>query len=185
MPAGSGRVERLDPFALPVQFEDADPFADGQVRMVEMHRERLVLRRALRGIKMAISLPSAAYLGVAIRMQPMTADLPRQIAIVLAHMDPALSVTLSRACEPDDVLADWRSWGRALGVPLLVEGADGRLREPFGRVGRVRAGVPARRRRRRSPLHSRRASLPLRRRHVLMPLARTIHLGEREIVARN
>ena len=47
MPAGSGRVERLDPFALPVQFEDADPFADGQVRMVEMHRERLVLRRAL------------------------------------------------------------------------------------------------------------------------------------------
>jgi hypothetical protein len=168
-----------------VQFEDADPFADGQVRMVEIHRERLVLRRALRGIKMAISLPSAAYLGVAIRMQPVTAKLPREIAIVLAHTDPALSVTLSRACEADDVLADRRSWGRALGVPLLVEGADGRLREPFERVGGLGTGVPVRRRRRRSPLHSRRASLPLRRRHVPMLLARTIHLGECEIIARN
>jgi hypothetical protein len=96
-----------------------------------------------------------------------------------------LSVTLSRACEADDVLADWRSWGRALGVPLLVEGADGLLREPFERIGGVRAGVPVRRRRRRNPLHLRRASLPLRRRHALMPLARTIHLGEHEIIARN
>jgi hypothetical protein len=82
-------------------------------------------------------------------------------------------------------LADWRSWGRALGVPLLVEGADGRLREPFERVAGLGTGVPVRRRRRRSPLHSRRASLPLRRRHVPMLLARTIHLGECEIIARN
>jgi Family of unknown function (DUF6101) len=185
MPAGSGRVERLDPFALPVQFENADPAADGRVRMVEIHRERVVLRRALRGMKMAISLPSAAYRGVAIRMPPPTANLPPEIAIVLAHPDPALSVTLSRAFEADDVLADWRSWGRALGVPLLVEGADGRLREPFRRVGGVRAGLPARRRRRRSALHLRRASLPLRRRRVLMPMMRSIHQGEREIIARN
>ena len=184
MPAGSGRVERLDPFALPVRFEDADHAADARVRMVEIHRERVVLRRALRGIKMAVNLPVAAYLGVAIRMQPTTANSPGAVVIVLEHADPALSVTLCRATEVGDTVADWRSWGRALGMPLLVESADGRLREPFERIGGVRVGVPAWRRRRRSPLHARRASLPLRRLFSLS-LSPNIHLGEREIIARD
>jgi len=138
MPAGSGRVERLDPFALPVRFEDTDLAADARVRVVEIHRERVVLRRALRGIKMAVNLPLAAYLGVAIRMQPATTNSPGAIAIVLEHADPALSVTLCRATEFGDTVADWRSWGRALGMPLLVESADGGLREPFERIGGVR-----------------------------------------------
>ena len=116
MPAGSGRIERLDPFALPVQFEDADPFADGQVRMVEIHRERLVLRRALRGIKMAISLPSAAYLGVAIRMHPMTAKLSREIAIVLAHR-------IRRCRSP--------SHGHAKRTTFLQTGAHGDTRSAY------------------------------------------------------
>jgi hypothetical protein len=137
MPAGSGRVERLDPFALPVRFEDADLTADARVRAVEIHRERVVLCRALRGIKMAVNLPLAAYLGVAIRMQPATANSPGTIAIVLEHSDPALSVTLCRATELGDIFADWRSWGRALGMPLLVESADGGLRQPFERIGGV------------------------------------------------
>ena len=70
MPAGSSRDERLDPFALPLRFEAADHAADERVRLVELHRERVVLRRALHGIKMAVNLPVAAYLGVAIRIEP-------------------------------------------------------------------------------------------------------------------
>ena len=66
---GSSRAERLDPFALPLRFVDADVAADGQVRHVELHREHVVLRRALSGIKMAVNLPVAAYLGVVIRME--------------------------------------------------------------------------------------------------------------------
>ena len=50
-PAGSGRVERLDPFALPLRFHDVDETADQRVRLVELHRERVVLRRTLRGIE--------------------------------------------------------------------------------------------------------------------------------------
>jgi hypothetical protein len=103
MPAGSSRVQWLDPFALPVRFEDDDHAADARVRMVEIHRERIVLRRAVRGIKMAVSLPITAYLGVAIRRRRATPNSPGAVVIVLEHADP----------------------GRALGMPLLVESANG------------------------------------------------------------
>jgi Family of unknown function (DUF6101) len=186
MPAGSGRVQRLDPFALPVRFEDDDHAADARVRMVEIHRERIVLRRAVRGIKMAVSLPITAYLGVAIRMRRATPNSAGAMVIVLEHADPALSVTLCCATEVGDSIADWRSWGRALGMPLLVESANGGLREPFEHLGGLRVGVPVVwRRRRRSPLRARRASMPLRRRRFVLTPTPDIHRGEREIIARD
>jgi hypothetical protein len=178
-------VERLDPFALPLRFEDADHAADERVRVVELHRERVVLRRALSGIKMAVNLPVAAYFGVAIRMEPTTANSPGPIAVVLEHPDPALSLTLCRAADGSDIVAEWQSWGRALGMPLLVEELDGWLREPFERIGSVRVGIPVSRRRRRGPLHARRASMPLRRGHGSLLLSPNVHRGEREIIARD
>ena len=52
--AGSGRAwatpQRLDPFSLPVRFEAADEAADGRRRIVDLHRERVVLRRSVRGM---------------------------------------------------------------------------------------------------------------------------------------
>jgi hypothetical protein len=56
--AGSGRALRLDPSCLPVRF-----FAGGaaEVRAVELHRERVVMRRALRGMRMALNMPVAAF----------------------------------------------------------------------------------------------------------------------------
>ena len=70
MPAGSGRGERLDPFALPLRFEVADHAGEGRLRSVELDRERVLLGRASRGIKTALSLPLVAYRGVAVRMEP-------------------------------------------------------------------------------------------------------------------
>ena len=49
-PAGSSRDERLDPFALPLRFVATDHTADERIRLVELHRERVVLRRALRDV---------------------------------------------------------------------------------------------------------------------------------------
>ena len=46
-PAGSSRALRLDPFALPVRFAASDAAADERVRHVELHRERVVVRRSL------------------------------------------------------------------------------------------------------------------------------------------
>ena len=67
--AGSGRAwatpQRLDPFSLPVRFEAADEAADGRRRIVDLHRERVVLRRSVRGMRMALNMPVAAYRGVA------------------------------------------------------------------------------------------------------------------------
>jgi hypothetical protein len=183
MPAGSSRGERLDPFALPLRFEAADHTADERVRFVELHRERVVLRRAVRGIKMALNLPVAAYLGVAIRIERPTHETAG--AVVLVHRDPALSLTLFRADDGSDIVAEWQAWGRVLARPLLIAEADGRLREPFDHVGAVRVDAPVARRRRRSILKARRPTLPLRRRAGEMPASPVVHHGEREIIARN
>jgi len=185
-PAGSSRDERLDPFALPLRFVAPDDTADGRMRLVELHRERVVLRRDLRGIRMAFSMPLSAFLGVAIRIEPPASATTGGFAVVLEHRDPQLSLTLFRAVDGTDIVAEWQCWGRALGLPLLVVEADGRLREPFARIGRVRVGPVIPRRRRRSVLARRRPTLALRRRRAgIWPAARIVHRGEREIIARN
>jgi hypothetical protein len=181
-PAGSSRVQRLDPFALPVRFADTDAASDTRMRIVELHRERVIVRRALCGIKMAVSVPLTAYLGVAIRMEPADAGSTGAVAVVLEHSDQALSLTLYRACDGNDVAAEWQAWSRALGLPMLVAQANGGLREPFRRIGGVRIDAAVARRRRRGPLKRRRASMPLRRRPGAAPAA--VHRGERELIAR-
>ena len=52
MSPGSGRALRLDPYSLPVRYMARDNGADGQVRNVELDRDRIVLRREVRGISM-------------------------------------------------------------------------------------------------------------------------------------
>ena len=183
-PAGSSRDERLDPFGLPLDIEPADSAGDERVRSVELHRERVVVRRVSRGIKLALNLPVAVYLGVAIRMEPPAGTAAGVVALVLEHPDPTLSLTLYRAVDGTDIVAEWRAWGRALSVPLLVADADGRLREPFDRIGGVRVGPPAARRRRHSALRRRRPALPLRRVGTL-PAASLVRRDRREIIARN
>ena len=184
-PAGSSRDERLDPFGLPLHFELTDRAGDERMRLVELRRERVVLRRVSRGIKTALKLPVAAYLGVAIRMEPPADTAAGAVALVLEHPDPGLSLTLYRAADGTDIVAEWRAWGRTLGVPLLVAEADGRLREPFDRIGGVRVGPPISRRRRRSALRRRRPALPLRRRTGTLSATPLVHRGGREIIARN
>jgi hypothetical protein len=145
----------------------------------------VVLLRALRGIKMAVDVPVASYRGVAIRMEPPAGEASGAITVVLEHSDPALSLTLYRSMDGTDIVAEWQSWGRVLGMPLLVAEPDGGLREPFGRMGALRTEAPVARRRRRGALKARRASLPLRRRAGRMPETPIMHRGEREIIARN
>jgi hypothetical protein len=132
----------------------------------------------------ALRAPLADYRGVAIRMEPPAGETAATVAVVLEHSDPALSLTLYRAADGADVVAEWRAWGQALAVPLLVTEADGRLREPFERIGAVRVGSPAQRRRRRSHLAARRPAWALRRRPGTTPAQAVVHRGERELIAR-
>ena len=182
---GSGRAPRLDPLALPLQFTAADMRADERVRHVELSRERVVLHRAVRGIRMAVKVPVAAFMGVALRLIPSSDGGPNTVAISLEHRDAALSVPLYAAEHTNDVVAEWQLWARVFGLPLLVADPTGSLREPFRRLGGVRVGAPAPRRRRRNVIKSRRPSILLRRRPGIMPELPVVHRGEREIIARN
>ena len=189
--AGSGRAwacpQRLDPFSLPVRFEAADEAADERRRVVDLHRERVVLRRSVRGMRMALNMPVTAFRGVAIRLFGVSPgnSAPTSIAVVLEHQDPALSLPLFSSPEADDIVAEWQSWGRVLGLPLLVAEGDGSLREPFARMGALRIETPTWRRRRRTTIARRRPSRLLRRRPGKLPETPLVHRGEREIIARN
>ena len=183
--AGSSRTLRLDPFSLPLRFEAADESADERLRIVDLHRERVVLRRSVRGMRMALNLPLTAFRGVAIRLTGQPDKPPTAITVMLEHGDPALSLPLFSSAEADDIVAEWQSWGRVLGLPLLVADDEGGLREPFARLGALRIEAPTWRRRRRSVIARRRPSILMRRRTGAWPEVRVIHRDEREIIARN
>jgi hypothetical protein len=162
-----------------LRFEVSDTTADARVRSVELTRERVVVRRLVRGMLMAVNLPVKSYLGVALRVEAAA------VAVVLEHRDGALSLPLYRAGDSSDIVAEWQSWARVLKLPLLVAEPDGRLREPFARIGALRIAAPAARRRKRSAVKARRPSILLRRRPGHSLAGASVHHGEREIIARN
>jgi Family of unknown function (DUF6101) len=184
-PVGSSRSERLDPLALPVRFMASDAGADERLRQVELTREHVVLRRAVRGIHMQLNIRVTAFLGVALRLIPCEAGAPDLVTIWLEHRDSALSVPLYAAPDGDDVAAEWQLWGRVLRLPLLVADVDGTLHAPFAHIGPLRIAAPTPRRRRRSAVKARRPSILMRRQPRRLVGATTVHRGEREIIARN
>jgi Family of unknown function (DUF6101) len=185
MPAGSSRALRLDPCALPVSFTMSDARADERLRLIELDRERVVMRRAVRGVRMRLSLKVAEFLGVAIRVIPPGQDSEGALAVMLEHRDQGLSVPLMVATDAaHDVVAEWQRWARVLGRPLLIADGEG-FREPFERLGAVRVGAPSPRRRSRSTLRRRRPSILMRRKSGRPAASPQVHRGEREIIARD
>ncbi len=183
-PAGSSRALRLDPYALPVRFAASDAAADERVRHVELHRERVIVRRSLRGMRMALNMPVSAFAGIAIRLTTGADGIPPTATVILEHKDPSLALPLFVSAEIDEAFTEWRSWANVLGLPLLVED-EGKLREPFARMGGVRVGSVRPRRRRHNAIKRRRPSMPLRRRAGKLTDVTPVHRGEREIIARN
>jgi len=157
--------------------------ADGGTRLVELHRQRVIVRRAVKGMTMAVNLPLRAFLGVALHVPPPQAANAGTVAVVLEHRDPGLSLPLYAAADGIDIIAEWHSWSQVLGLPLLVVEPDGALREAFPQFGPLRVAGPVARRRRRGALGRRRPRFLMRRKpgeHGDMP----VHRGEREIIAR-
>jgi len=155
---------RLDPLSLPVSFDAHDTRADGGVRSVELHRERVVLRRALRGMRMAVSVRVRDFLGVALR------GIDDAQMLVLAHRDPSLTIPLCVSSDPDEIASAWQMWSEIFALPLLPEE---KLREP------------AARRRRRNAIRARRPKFLVRRRAGDLLNPANVHRDEREIIARD
>lgn len=185
LPVGSSCALRLDPAALPVSFATSDARADERMRLVELDRERVTVRRAVRGIPMRLSLKVSEFLGVAIRVIPPDESSEGAVAVMLEHRDRGLSVPLMVATGAEgDVVAEWQRWARVLGRPLLIADGEG-YREPFARIGAVRVREPQPRRRRCGALRGRRPSILMRRKPGRAAHAPSIHRDEREIIARN
>lgn len=161
-PAGSGRTARLDPLSMPLHFDAPDARADGHVRQIELHRERIVLRRSLHGMRMAINMRVCDFIGIA-----------RHVAnddqtLMLVHRDPSLSIPLPSTAMDTDADDPAQMWRDIFALPEIVE----------------RLCSPASRRRRHNAVKWRRPRFLMRRRigHRLNPA--TIHRDEDEIIAR-
>jgi Family of unknown function (DUF6101) len=163
-PAGSGRALRLDPLSLPVSFHAHDTRADGGVRQIELHRERVVLRRAVRGMRMAVSVRITDFLGVARR------GIDDGAMLVLRHRDPSLTIPLCVSADQDEIAAAWLMWSELFALPQL---RDDDRREP------------APRRRRRNAIRWRRPRFLMRRRVGSLLNPARVYRGEREIIARS
>jgi hypothetical protein len=155
---------RLDPLSLPISFEAHDSRADGGVRSIELHRERVVLRRALHGMRMAVSVRVHDFLGVALR------GLDDAQILVLAHRDPSLTIPLCVSSDPDEIAIAWQMWSDIFALPRFLED---------------KAREPAPRRRRHNAIRARRPKFLTRRRRGGLPDPANIHRGEREIIARD
>jgi hypothetical protein len=154
---------RLDPLSLPVSFPAHDARADGFVRQVELDRERIVLRRAVRGMNMALRLRVSDFLGVAVRR------VRDGRMLVLVHRDPSLSIPLCITADDDEIATAWQMWSDIFALPMLRDAA----REP------------APRRRRRNAIRTRRPKFLVRRRSGDLLEPARIYRDEREIIARN
>ena len=163
-PAGSSRALRLDPLSLPVSFNAHDTRADGGVRQIELHRERVVLRRAIHGMRMAVNVRVRDFLGVALR------GIDDAQALVLVHRDPSLTIPLCVSSDREEIASAWRMWSDIFALPQLLED------EPR---------EPAMRRRRHNAIQARRPKFLVRRRSGALLNPANIHQGEREIIARD
>ena len=163
-PAGSSRAIRLDPHSLPVSFEAHDQRADGSVRHIELHRERVILRRAVSGMRMAVNVRVSDFLGVAVR------GLDDARMLVLAHRDPALSIPLCVSSDRVEIDTAWQMWSAIFALPQLPEEIK---REP------------ALRRRRHNAVRARRPKFLVRRRPGGLLGHAGKYRGEREIIARD
>jgi hypothetical protein len=163
-PAGSSRALRLDPLSLPLRFDAHDTRADGGVRNIELHRERVVLRRAVQGMRMAVNINVRDFLGVGLR------GLDDAQALVLVHRDPSLSIPLCVSSDADEIATAWQTWSEIFALPQLPED---------------KVFEPAARRRRHNAIRARRPKFLVRRRAGDLLNAANLHEGEREIIARD
>lgn len=174
---------RLDPQALPHRYKYRTGLeGDAAEAAVLLDRTMAtVCRRLPSGIPMAMRMTMHAFEGVAVRFAPGDDGDSMKVVLELLHRDPNLSLPLAVVDDMDDVVADWRSWGRALSLPLLVVEADGSYRPVEARLGAVDIR-PTRPRRRRSILAQRRPRFLVRRRVPVIPEVPTFVAG-REITA--
>ena len=138
-----------DPFMLPQRV--TIPAAEWHNRVFGFIRYAVVYTDAVK------ATDSSPILGPFVWTEPMTAY--RGVALCVAHRggrdtkpvllvellhrtDEKRSVVLHASFDGADVAARWRSWGRVLNLPLLVEDREGDLRDAERRLGALLVDTP-------------------------------------------
>ena len=120
----------------------------GETILYRVDHRGAVIRRKLEqsGLPISIALGSRCFEGIAARaMEDKEGNVT--VTLELHHKDPSCCVPLLVACDLYDVAADWRGWSDLFSLPMLMVEADGSVVALEETLGRVRAHVPAPRRR--------------------------------------
>ncbi len=171
------------PHSLPVKYVAPDGRADGDVRDIELDRDRVVLRRRLHGIPMKVGVKVSEFAGVTMRTLPPEGAEPAAVADHAgAPRQRPRAVPLFIATDGQDAMAEWKSWSRVLGLPLWSTTAAAAFASRSG--GSAAWRWASRRRGGAAAAHGHAAPQVMRRKPGRRPVP-TIHRGEREIIARN
>ena len=92
---------------------------------VTMDEGGAVLKRRLTcGAPLSMALPHRVFAGIAARAV-VDGDDCETVVLELMHADADLSVPLATWASFEEAAADWHSWARRTGLPMLLVAADG------------------------------------------------------------
>ncbi|MBX3506443.1 MAG: hypothetical protein KF895_13270 [Parvibaculum sp.] len=138
-----------DPFALPVHVAvKATSLAEramGFIRFATIYRDAITAYDSSPILgRFEWSEPVSAYEGVALRILPCDRQARNFVAVVeLSHRHrEARNLVIYAGEDGVDASARWRSWGRVLNLPLLIEDRDGDLHPAERRLGAIQISHP-------------------------------------------
>ncbi len=185
-PVWAGLNLRLDPYALPqtISYDRAPPQLSGGAhgKQIEftLNTKGAVMKCDLNcGLPISMSLPNRAFVGVAARAYE-NQDGTNTVTLELLHNDAELSVPLCVSNAVEDAAADWHSWSKRLGLPMLLVDEQGNATMVKDHAG-VASLTPKPRRRRSSLMPNRPNFMRRRKMGIVGPVE---HLAAREIIAR-
>ncbi len=182
---------RLDPYALPQKMSynrakltlSKAPRGKATNTLVEftLDAKGAVMKRDLNcGLPISMALPNRAFTGVAARVYE-NEDGSNTVTLELLHHDAELSVPLCVCNTVEDAAADWHSWAKKLGLPMLLVDTSG-----YATVVKAHTGISSLaskpRRRRASMLNQRPNFMRRRKMGMIGPVVR---IKADEIIARN
>lgn len=127
------------------------------------------------GVQMFLPRDFAAMSGLAVTIEAPGEDEPETFALTLLAADGSVAATLGRV-EGEDVIAIWRGFTHASGVPGVLVGSDGVVCHPYGQLGRLLLGAISIRRRH-GLLAGRRPRFLVRRKTARLPERPLVHRG--------
>ncbi len=138
---GASQKLRLDPYQGSHKLEVGET-------SYKVDTKGAVVRKTLGcGLPLTMAVPAKAFKGVAARAIQ-TKDGATIVTLELLHHDPELCVPLLYANDMSDIAADWHSWSRMMGLPMLLLGLDGKPTAVQETLGKIMVETPWERRKR-------------------------------------